>query len=89
MTHPAYRPFQRQYRRITLYSLILTVGTVDSVIGFVSIKPPLLFFGLGTIGIAITLQWLQARNARSHIGLSSEQPIHYLPDPASRSEILR
>ena len=84
-----YRPLKRHYQRAKLYSFLLTVATVDSVMGFVSIKPPLLLFGLGTIGIVITLQWLQAQNARSRTGISSEHPVHYLPDQTSHPKISR
>ena len=79
-----YRPLKQPYRRATIYSFILTVGAVNSVLGFVSLNEPVLLCGLGTVGIAITLQWWQARSNRSHIKLSAENPVFYLPDRASR-----
>ncbi len=52
------RFFERKSRTATLSSFVLTAGSVDAVMGLVGMKESLLLVGLGMVGGAIALQWL-------------------------------
>ncbi|GAB4383646.1 MAG: hypothetical protein Kow00121_45870 [Elainellaceae cyanobacterium] len=73
------------YRKEPISSFILTVGTVDAVIGGVDGRGSLLALGLGTISIAVVLRWwvLQQRQ----IEPIDAPPIRYLTAQSSRPSL--
>jgi small-conductance mechanosensitive channel len=73
------------YRKEPISSFILTVGTVDAVIGGVDSRLSLLILGLGIVGVAIALRWWLTQ--RNKIELPTGAPIHYLPSRSSRPSL--
>jgi hypothetical protein len=73
-------------RKESLSSFILTVGTVDAVIGGVGGHFSLMLLGLGVIGVAIGLrqQPKSHRPLEGSVVMETRHPIRYLPDKTSR-----
>lgn len=69
------------YRKEPLPSFLITIGAVNAVIGGFDERWALFSFGLGTVGVAITLRWwlLQQRHPEP-----PRSPQRYLPPASSR-----
>jgi hypothetical protein len=74
------------YRREPISSFLLTVGTVDAVMGGVAERSSLMAVGLGTVGVAIALRLLAFRSTRQERPIRQPQrtPVLYLPEQSSR-----
>lgn len=82
MSRSWHRLLKSVYRREPITSFILTVGTVDAVMGGVGHHGSLLLLGLGVMSVAIALRILKSR--QQPIEAPVRAPIHYLP--AARKE---
>lgn len=77
------RFFRRVYRREPISNFMLTVGTVDAVIGGVSERGSLLAVGLTIIGIAAVLRsWFAYRRP---VPQPEAPPMRYLPSSSRPS----
>ena len=73
------------YRKDPVVSFVVTMGTVDAVIGGVESSWSLFFLGMGTVGVAIILRLYLLKG--SHIEQSSAVPEYYLPPNSSRPQL--
>ncbi|WP_083626660.1 hypothetical protein [Planktothrix serta] len=76
------RVLKSAYRREPIVSFVVTVGTVDAVIGGVSSSLSLLSFGLSTVGVILVLRWWMLQ--RSKIQQPETAPEYSLPPSSSR-----
>ncbi|KGF72272.1 hypothetical protein DO97_11015 [Neosynechococcus sphagnicola sy1] len=80
-----HRMLKSAYRREPLFSFVLTIGVVDTVIGGLGDHGSLAGFGMGTMVVALGLRWWQFQRR------PDEQPeatvTHYLPPYASRPQL--
>jgi len=59
------RILKSAYRREPVFSILLTIGTVDAALGGLEGRGSLLMFGIGTIALTIALRWWLVSRARS------------------------
>lgn len=76
------RILKSAYRREPIVSFVVTIGTVDAVIGGVGSSLSLLSFGLGSVGVALILRWWLLQRAK--IEQPEAAPEYYLPPSSSR-----
>lgn len=76
------RVLRSAYRREPIVSFVVTVGTVDAVIGGVSSSLSLLSFGLSSVAVILVLRWWMLQ--RSKIEQSETAPEYILPPSSSR-----
>lgn len=79
------RLLRSSYRREPIASFIVTVGTVDAVIGGIGASWSLFGFGLGTVGLAIVIRLWQAQ--RSGVEEPETVSEYYLPPSPSRPKL--
>lgn len=80
-----HRFLRSAYRKEPISSFVITIGTVDAVIGGVGSHYSLLAFGLGTVGVAIAFRLLQRQRQQRN------QPVqvqaHYLPSRSPQPQL--
>lgn len=76
------RVLRSAYRREPIVSFVVTVGTVDAVIGGVSSSLSLLTFGLSSVAVILVLRWWMLQ--RSKIEQPETAPEYALPPSSSR-----
>ncbi|SKB13968.1 conserved hypothetical protein [Planktothrix sp. PCC 11201] len=81
------RVLKSAYRREPIVSFVVTVGTVDAVIGGVSSSVSLLSFGLSTVGIILVLRWWMWQ--KSKLQQAETAPEYALPPSSARSPLPR
>lgn len=79
------RSLRSAYRREPVFSFVLTVGTVNAVIGGVDGHWALMILGLGTAVAAIVLRWWL--NQQRIVPPIQSSPIRYLPAQSSRQSL--
>lgn len=73
------------YRRDPLFSFLLTIGAVDAAMGGFSNHGGLAIVGVGTIGCAVAVRWLQYQ--RRPVPSPEASPQYYLPSRSSQSRL--
>ncbi len=74
------RFFKSAYRKEPISSFILTIGTVNAVMGGIGAKWTLLSFGIILVLMAILVRWLQIQQAES---IQEKKSSRYLLPPTS------
>ncbi len=75
------------YRKEPISSFILTVGTVDAVIGGVDGQWSLMGLGCAVVALAIALRWRLASFRQTESIMEPRSPIRYLPEQSSRPSL--
>lgn len=81
-----HRAIKSAYRREPIFSMVVTIGLVDALIGGVHGQVPLLALGLMGVGSAIAFRWL-TRRRQSPSAVTPAPPIRYLPSQSSRPQM--
>ncbi|KEI67551.1 hypothetical protein A19Y_2663 [Planktothrix agardhii NIVA-CYA 126/8] len=79
------RVLRSAYRREPIVSFVVTVGTVDAVIGGVSSSVSLLSFGLSSVGVILVLRWWMWQ--KSKLQQAETAPEYALPPSSARSPL--
>jgi hypothetical protein len=85
MNAALHRILKSTYRKEPISSFVMTMGAVDAAIGGLGSSWSLFSLGLGMVGIAIALRWLQIQRKRTPD--IEAAPEYYLP-PASSQPML-
>lgn len=73
------------YRKQPVFSFMATIGAVNAIIGGMDGEWVLLSLGIGAMGIALALRWVQPQRRR--IQPIDRTPIRYLPAQSSRPSL--
>ncbi|MEX0268142.1 hypothetical protein AB3R30_03280 [Leptolyngbyaceae cyanobacterium UHCC 1019] len=77
------RSFKSRYRREPVLSFAATVGAVNIAMGGVSAHWGLMSLGLGIVGMAIAVRWLQLRTRKPTV-VVNRAPAYALPSTDAR-----
>jgi hypothetical protein len=82
------RLFRSVYRKEPITGFMLIVGAVDVAIGSVSESGmPLVVVGLGTVGAAMALRWLQLQHRQRPTPTEPPRSVPILPAQSSRATL--
>ena len=75
------------YRKEPIISILITMGTVDALIGGVDDSWSLFIVGLGTIGVSLTWRWWRAQQHQplQEESVAAQEQQYYLPPQPSNS----
>jgi hypothetical protein len=80
------RLFRSVYRKQPMVGFVATIGGVDAAMGGLSQHWSLLVLGLGTVGVAIVLYYLQ-RQRRRPLEVATPSSAYILPPQSSRPSL--